>query len=181
MLPWVAAEWILCKEVVRVCRDAGKRRRAKILAVITAAADIPLVCLSLYIAFGLATMFRTPNGYCFHFSAGALGLGFLIGSLPMFVIAPFSALPVGLSCFGFFCFALGSFDFTHSSVLALSAYYFLVGAFMRGKIVCGASGRSQWRAVFVFWTTYWPHVLLSIILCLAEGTADITGHCCFDW
>ena len=56
MLPWVAAEWILCKEVVRVCRDAGKRRRAKILAVITAAADIPLVCLSLYIAFGLATM-----------------------------------------------------------------------------------------------------------------------------
>ncbi len=176
--PWVVAEWMLGKEVVRVCRDAEMRCRAKVRAVITAVADIPLVWFSLLSALECATIMRTPNGYCFHFSGESLGIA-LIGLLG-FAIAPIYGLLIGLWCLLLFCVSLGSVGSLKTTAFALSAFYLLVGAFMRGKIMWRAPGRSKWRAFFVFWATYWPPLLLGAILGIAEDTANATGHCCWD-
>jgi hypothetical protein len=44
--------------------------------------------------------------------------------------------------------------------MALVAAYFLVGAFVRGKMVWDSPQYSKWRTAFVFLVTYWPLALL---------------------
>lgn len=66
------------------------------------------------------------------------------------------------------------------AVCALSAFYLLVGAFMRGKIMWRAPDGSRWRAVFVFFATYWPHMLLLYLLTVAEDVANVRGGECSD-
>lgn len=178
--PWVVAEWMLGKEVVRVSRDTEMRCRERARTVITAVADIPLVCFSLLAGLECATIMRTPNGYCFHFSGESLGIALICGLLVGFALAPIYGLLNGLVCFLFFWVSLGAVGPLKTMAFAMSAFYLLVGAFMRGKIMWRAPGRSKWWAFFVFWATYWPLLLLGAILEIAEDTANATGHCCWD-
>lgn len=180
---WVVSERMIFGEVARVCRDAGLRRHTKVRAVITAVADIPLACSSVYACFLMATVIRTPNGYCFHFCEySKLALEALLALPLMLVFAPIWGLLAGLvSALWFLGFlgAIGKIGILYVVVFAFSSVYLLLGPFLRGKIMWGAPGRSKWWAAFVFSVTYWPHMLLSFILMIAEETANATGgmHC----
>ena len=60
------------------------------------------------------------------------------------------------------------------------AFYFLAGGFLRGKNAWRASDRLKWKAILIFFATYWPLAFLMQLLKVAEATANATGHCCFD-
>jgi hypothetical protein len=61
------------------------------------------------------------------------------------------------------------------------AFYFLAGGFLRGKNAWRASDRLKWKAILIFFATYWPLAFLMQLLSVARETANATGHCCFDW
>ena len=192
IVAWAAVEWMFFKEVARTWRDSKLKRSAKICAVVMACIDIPLAWLSSWLALSPITAFRPPNGYCLHFAnyhgdvlSDALSMVHDLFLVPVF--APFAGL----------CFVLGEvemlFDFeTYAgaggfatkfadmvSCLAM-AFYLLAGGFLRGKNAWRASDRLKWKAILIFFATYWPLVFWIQLLKVAEETANATGHCCFD-
>lgn len=193
---WAAAEWMVVKEVVRVCRDAGRRRLAKIRSIAMVVAEIPLACLFLFVNFILSTIFAPPNGYCLHLWVDGRDLARIVLFL---ALAPVFGLTFGFICIaGVFAFldklgtvlfgdcgndmsmALCDFpSFVVFALFVLSGVYSLVWAFMRGTIMWGAPGHSKWRPAFVFWVTYWPQVLLILLLGIAENSANARGCSCW--
>jgi hypothetical protein len=61
------------------------------------------------------------------------------------------------------------------------AFYFLAGGFLRSKNAWRASDRLKWKAILIFFATYWPFAFWIELMKVAEETANATGHCCFDW
>lgn len=180
------------KEVARTWRDSKLERSAKICAVVMACIDIPLAWLSPYVAFLLVAGFRTPNGYCLHFAnyhgdvlSDALYMVYTL------LLAPVQALFSGLLgaslvveiLFDFETYAsAGEFaaNFAVMFFCLAMAFYFLAGGFLRGKNTWRASDRLKWKAILIFFATYWPLAFWIQLLKVAEATANATGHCCFD-
>ena len=192
IVAWAAVEWMFFKEVARTWRDSKLERSAKICAVVMACIDIPLAWLSPYAAFLLVAGFRTSNGYCLHFAnyhgdvlSDALSMVYTLLLTP--VLAPFAGLFAGLAAveilFDFeTCAGVGEFAFRFAAtVIYLAvAFYFLAGGFLRGKNAWCASDRLKWKAILIFFATYWPLAFWIELLKVAEETANATGHCCFD-
>ena len=192
IVAWAAAEWMFFKEVARTWRDSKLERSAKICAVVMACIDIPLAWLSPFAAFLLVAGFRTPNGYCLHFAnyhgdvlSDALSMVYTLLLAP--VLAPFAGIGVGWAAveilFDFeTCAGAGGFaaKFAVTVFCLAMAFYLLAGGFLRGKNAWRASDRLKWKAILIFFATYWPLVFWIQLLKVAEATANATGHCCFD-
>lgn len=192
IVAWAAAEWMFFKEVARTWRDSKLKRSAKICAVVMACIDIPLAWLSPFAAILLVAGFRTPNGYCLHFAnyhgdvlSDALSMVYTLLLAP--VLAPFAGLFAGLATveilFDFeTCAGAGGFaaKFAVMVFCLAMAFYLLAGGFLRGKNAWRASDRLKWKAILIFFATYWPLAFWIQLLKVAEATANATGHCCFD-
>lgn len=192
IVAWAAVEWMFFKEVARTWRDSKLKRSAKICAVVMACIDIPLAWLSPYVAILLVAGFRTPNGYCLHFAnyhgdvlSDALSMVYTL------LLAPVQALFSGLLgaslvveiLFDFETYAsAGEFaaNFAVMVFCLAMAFYFLAGGFLRGKNAWRASDRLKWKAILIFFATYWSLAFWIQLLKVAEATANATGHCCFD-
>lgn len=192
IVAWAAVEWMFFKEVARTWRDSKLKRSAKIRAVVMACIDIPLAWLSPYAAFLLVAGFRTPNGYCIHFAnyhgdvlSDALSMVYTLLLAP--VLALFSGLLASLVgveiLFDFETYAGASEFAANFAVMVFClamAFYFLAGGFLRGKNAWRASDRLKWKAILIFFATYWPLAFWIQLLEFAYATANATGHCCFD-
>lgn len=192
IVAWAAAEWMFFKEVARTWRDSKLKRSAKICAVVMACIDIPLAWLSPFAAILLVAGFRTPNGYCLHFAnyhgdvlSDALSMVYTL--LLALVLAPFAGIGVGWAAveilFDFeTCAGAGGFaaEFAVKVFFLAMAFYLLAGGFLRGKNAWRASDRLKWKAILIFFATYWPLAFWIQLLKVAEATANATGHCCFD-
>ena len=192
IVAWAAVEWMFFKEVARTWHDSKLKRSAKICAVVMACIDIPLAWLSPYVAFLLVAGFRTPNGYCLHFAnyhgdvlSDALSMVYTLLQVP--VLAPFAGLCAGLFA-GDILFVetyAGAGEFAANLAFAVMvfcmAFYFLAGGFLRAKNAWRASDRLKWKAILIFFATYWPLAFWIELLKVAEATANATGHCCFDY
>ena len=192
IVAWAAVEWMFFKEVARTWRDSKLERSAKNCAVVMACIDIPLAWLSPYAAILPAAGFRTPNGYCLHFTnyhgdvlSDALSMVYTLLLAP--VLALFSSLLAGFApvviLFDFETYAgAGEFAamFAVMVFLLAMAFYFLAGGFLRAKNAWRASDRLKWKAILIFFATYWPLAFWIELLKVAEETANATGHCCFD-
>jgi hypothetical protein len=196
IVAWAAVEWMFFKEVVRTWRDSKIKRSAKICAVVMACIDIPLAWLSPYAAVLLGAGFRTPNGYCLHFAnyhgdvlSDALSMVYTLLLAP--VQASFSGLlgvslvgSVGVEILFDFETYAGAGEFAANFAVMVfclaMAFYFLAGGFLRGKNAWRASDRLKWKAILIFFATYWPSAFWIQLLKVAEATANATGHCCFD-
>lgn len=44
-----------------------------------------------------------------------------------------------------------------------------------------ASDRLKWKAILIYFATYWPLAFWIELLKVVEETANATGHCCFDF
>ena len=193
IVAWVAVKWMFFKEVARTWRDSKLKRSAKICAVVMACIDIPLAWLLPWVVILPIAGFRTPNGYCLHFAnyhgdvlSDALSMVYTILLAPVF--APFAGLFAGLAAvvilFDFeTCAGAGEFAarFAVMAFLLAMAFYFLAGGFLRGKNAWRASDRLKWKAILIFFATYWPLAFWMQLLKVAEATANATGHCCFDY
>jgi hypothetical protein len=196
IVAWAAVEWMFFKEVARTWRDSKLKRSAKICAVVMACIDIPLAWLSPYVAFLLVAGFRTPNGYCLHFAnyhgdvlSDALSMVYTLLLAP--VQASFSGLlgvslvgSVGVEILFDFETYAGAGEFAANFAVMVfclaMAFYFLAGGFLRGKNAWRASDRLKWKAILIFFATYWPLAFWIELLKVAEATANATGYCCFD-
>lgn len=192
IVAWAAVEWMFFKEVARTWRDSKLKRSAKICAVVMACIDIPLAWLSPWAAVSLVTWARPPNGYCLHFAnyhgdvlSDALSMVYTLLLAPVF--APFAGLGVGLFAveilFDFeTCAGAGGFaaKFAVMVFYLPMAFYLLAGGFLRGKNAWRASDRLKWKAILIFFATYWPLAFWIQLLEFAYATASATGHCCFD-
>ena len=191
IVAWAAVEWIFFKEVARTWRDPKLKRSAKICAVVMACIDIPLAWLSPYAFYVIGAGVRTPNGYCLHFAnyhgdvlSDALSMVYTLLLAP--VLAPFAGLGAGLVAveilFDFETYAgAGEFaaNFAVMVFFLAMAFYFLAGGFLRGKNAWRASDRLKWKAILIFFATYWPLAFSIELLGFAYETANATGHCCF--
>ena len=191
IVAWAAAEWMFFKEVARTWRDSKLKRSAKICAVVMACIDIPLAWMSPYVVVLLVAGFRTPNGYCLHFAnyhgdvlSDALSMVYTLLLAP--ILAPFAGLCAGWAAVEIFdfetCASVGGFaaEFAVKVFFLAMAFYLLAGGFLRGTIAWRASDRLKWKAILIFFATYWPLALGIQLLKVAEATANVTGHCCFD-
>lgn len=192
IVAWVAVEWMFFKEVARTWRDSKLERSAKICAVVMACIDIPLAWLSPWAAILPIAGFRTPNGYCLHF-ANYHGdvLSDALSMVDTLLLAPVLALFSGLLAslvgveilFDFETYA-GAGEFAANFAVMVfclaMAFYFLAGGFLRGKNAWRASDRLKWKAILIFFATYWPLAFWIELLNVAKETANATGHCCFD-
>lgn len=155
MAIWAVAECIVCKEAIRICRNTGLRRIQKLRAVATVVADVVFAGCFLYMAvdeYGGYWIFEWQD-----FAAIGIGLALAsVGGLIFGVMVVWS-LPAAL-------FGILSGDCAVSLLvlcaMAFVAVYFLVGAFVRGKMVWNSPQHSKWRTAFVFLVTYWPLALL---------------------
>lgn len=192
IVAWAAAEWMFFKEVARTWRDSKLERSAKICAVVMACIDIPLAWLSPYAAFLLVAWARPPNGYCLHFAnyhgdvlSDALSMVYTLLLAP--VLALFSGLLaslVGVEILFDFETCAGSGEFAAKFAVMFFylavAFCLLAGGFLRGKNAWRASDRLKWKAILIFFATYWPLAFWIQLLEFAYATANATGHCCFD-
>lgn len=189
IVAWAAVEWMFFKEVARTWRDSKLERSAKICAVVMACIDIPLAWLSPWAVILPIAGFRTPNGYCLHFAnyhgdvlSDALSMVYTLLLVP--VLAPFVALYFGLAALFDFVTCAGAggvaANFAVTVFYLAMAFYLLAGGFLRGKNAWRASDRLKWKAILIFFATYWPLAFLGQLLKVAEATANATGHCCFD-
>lgn len=192
IVAWAAVEWMFFKEVARTWRDSKLKRSAKICAVVMACIEIPLVWLSPYAAFLLVAWVWPPNGYCLHFAnyhgdvlSDVLSMVYTLLLTP--VLAPFAGLGAGWvaveKLFDFeTCAGAGEFaaKFAEAVFCLAVAFYLLAGGFLRGKKAWRASDRLKWKAILIFFATYWPLAFWIQLLKVAEAIANATGHCCFD-
>jgi hypothetical protein len=191
IVAWAAVEWMFFKEVARTWRDSKLKRSTKICAVVMACIDIPLAWLLPYVAYSLVAGFRTPNGYCLHF-ANYHGdvLSDTLSMVYTLLLAPYAGLCLGLDglaaveIFSDFetCAGAGGFatKFAFGFFGLAMAFYLLAGGFLRGKNAWRASDRLKWKAILIFFATYWPLAFWIELLKVAEATANATGYCCFD-
>ena len=192
MATWVTAEWMFFNVAASVCRDPKHQCRVKVWSVATTVADIPIASLSMYACFCMIMGFpRTPNGFAecpdivLHdvlwlpfwlviapFVHGVLGLCFAFMSLSLLMESL-----AGLVAWRIFDFFMYSFT---SMVAAIGSIYLVAWPFLRGKIMWRAPERSKLRTTFVFFATYWTHMLLIAVMKLAEGVANARGGVCCD-
>ena len=156
MAIWAVAECIVCKEAIRICRNAGFRRMQKLRAVATVVADVIFAGCLLYVAvdeYGGYWIFEWQDFAAIGIGLALSSVGALIYGAMMVVWSLSAALFWGLSgnC---------AVSLLGLCAMALVAAYFLVGAFVRGKMVWDSPQYSKWRTAFVFLVTYWPLALL---------------------
>ena len=155
MAIWAVAECIVCKEAIRICRNAGLRRMQKLRAVATVVADVIFAGCFLYMAvdeYGGHWIFEWQD-------FAAIGTGLALASVGGLIFGAMVvwSLPVALSV------ALSgncAVSLLGLCAVALMTAYFFVGAFVRGKMVWDSPQYSKWRTAFVFLVTYWPLALL---------------------
>ncbi len=155
MATWAAAECIVCKEAIRICRNAGLRRMQKLRAVATVVADVMFAGCFLYMAvdrYGGYWIFERQD-------FAAIGIGLALASVGGLIFGAMVVWSLPAALFGILSGDCAVILLGLCAMAFMTAYFF-VGAFVRGKMVWNSPQHSKWRTAFVFLVTYWPLALL---------------------